>query len=422
MPDITDRQIKALKPRGAVYESGFGGGFYVRVYPDGRKVARYRYRLAGKTRILTLGDYGRGAGENTLAELLAAYEVKRGKVVANTDPALERDQAREAVAVARSEHEARVTLEAVCKDFKSHYKGRGKRPIAESTRSEYHRRIDRTIIPKWGSLPVEALPVESMITHMRSLPAVEANRLFTTVGVILNWARKNGLATHNPLAGRDKPGGHEAAKSRALDYNPETETVTDSGEIRAFWTATEALDSGLRDALRLILLSGQRPSEVLSMREAHIADQVWRIPAVLTKNKKAVHAVPITGMMRSILNPRIKATDDLLFPGKGGKKPIAHARLSRAIKEMLADKESPIHGLPPFTPHDLRRTAATQLGHIGYTDAEIGLLLNHSNAGITSIYNRADAANRIRPMLEAWHRRLKDILKGKSEKVVRLRE
>lgn len=421
MPDITDRQMKALKPRAAAYETGFGGGFYVRTYPDGRKVARYRYRLAGKTRILTLGDYGRGAGEKTLAELLAEYEVKRGKVAANTDPALERDQAREAVAAARAEHEARLTLKAVCEDFKRHYRGRGKRPIAESTRSEYHRRIDRTVVPKWGNFPLEALPVESMITYMRSLPAVEANRLFTTVGVVLNWARKNGLAKHNPLAGRDKPGGHEAAKSRALDYDPETETVTDSGEIKAFWAATEWQDPSIRDALRLILLSGQRPSEVLSMRKAHIMDGVWRIPAQLTKNKKSVHAVPITGMMRTILDLRIKAADDLLFPARRGKKPIAHARLSRAIKEMLSDKESPIHEFPPFTPHDLRRTCATQLGFIGYTDAEIGLLLNHSSAGITSIYNRADAANRIRPMLEAWHRRLKDILKDKSEKVVALR-
>lgn len=102
MPDITDRQIKALKPRGAAYEMGFGDGFYVRTYPDGRKVARYRYRLAGKTRILTLGDYGRGAGENTLAELLAAYATARGKVAAFTDPALEREKAREAAAVAQS--------------------------------------------------------------------------------------------------------------------------------------------------------------------------------------------------------------------------------------------------------------------------------------------------------------------------------
>ncbi len=419
MPKINDREIKALPPAVDVYERGFGDGFYLRIYPDGRKVARYRFRLAGKTRILTLGEYGRGAGGLTLADLLRAHTSAKGKVADGRDPALERDQSRHDVIQQRAEHDARINLKTVCEKFKREYAGR-KGTAAVSTLREYHRRIDKTIIPEWGPHPAETLPTDSMMAHMQTMPPVEANRLFTTMGVILNWARKNGYGTvSNPFAGRDKPGGAEKSKTRALDYDAEIESVVDRGEIRSFWTATNALDANLRDALRLVLLTGQRPGEVLSMRMFHIKDDQWRIPAALTKSKKGVHVVPITSAMREIIQPRLEG--DYLFPDQDGDKPLKHARLSRAIKSMQADDESPIHGLAAFTPHDLRRTCATQIGAMGYLDAEIGVLLNHTTPGVTSTYNRANAVKRIQPMLEAWHRRLKTILKGESDKVVRLR-
>lgn len=415
---ITDRTLQALKPRDAVFEQGYGKGFYIRVYPDGRKVARYRYQLAGKTRILTLGDYGRSANQYTLARLLNKHTAAQGKVAQSIDPALERDQAREDLAVARAEHEARLTLKDVCRDFQEHYQGRSGRGIADKTRTEYRKHIDGIILPKWGRNPVEALPIPAIITVMRSMPPVQANRLFTTLNLILNWAIKNGVATHNPLAGRDKPGGAEQSKTRALDYDPETQIAVDKGEITSFWRITEGLSADHRDALRLILLSGQRPGEVLSLRKSHLNGDTWRIPAAITKNKKGVHVVPVTRMMSRILEQRANREEDYLFPNSRGSKPILPNTLAHVLAAELKDTGD----LEPFTPHDLRRTCATQLGALGYVDAEIGLLLNHASGGITHIYNRASPEQRIRPMLEAWHRRLKVILKGKqTAEVVELR-
>ena len=49
-------------------------------------------------------------------------------------------------------------------------------------------------------------------------------------------------------------------------------------EIKKFWPAFD--DAGLMQstALKMILLTGQRPGEVVRMRREHIADGWWTLP------------------------------------------------------------------------------------------------------------------------------------------------
>jgi integrase len=46
--------------------------------------------------------------------------------------------------------------------------------------------------------------------------------------------------------------------------------------------------------------------------------------------------------------------------------------------------------MEPWTPHDLRRTAATILDRKGYTLEQIGALLAHTRRGVTAVYARWD--------------------------------
>jgi len=45
-------------------------------------------------------------------------------------------------------------------------------------------------------------------------------------------------------------------------------------------------------------------------------------------------------------------------------------------------------GLPRWTPHDLRRTAATKLSELGCPDEIIDAILNHVKKGVIGVYNR----------------------------------
>ena len=66
-------------------------GFGLRVYPSGRKVFVFRYKIAGRQRWLTIGDYG----AFTVQSARRRAEVARGQMADGTDPAEARRQQRE---------------------------------------------------------------------------------------------------------------------------------------------------------------------------------------------------------------------------------------------------------------------------------------------------------------------------------------
>ena len=72
-------------------------------------------------------------------------------------------------------------------------------------------------------------------------------------------------------------------------------------------------------------------------------------------------------------------------------------------------------GTQPFTPHDLRRTAATFLAKSGTTDDVIDAVLNHAKRGVIKVYNQYRYDREKQMALEAWDRKLKRILKGEDQ-------
>ena len=74
-----------------------------------------------------------------------------------------------------------------------------------------------------------------------------------------------------------------------------------------------------------------------------------------------------------------------------------------------------------FRSHDLRRTAATQMASMGTPSSTVGKVLNHSEGGVTAIYNRYSYDAEKRKALNAWGRRLESITTGKRAKVIELK-
>jgi len=75
-----------------------------------------------------------------------------------------------------------------------------------------------------------------------------------------------------------------------------------------------------------------------------------------------------------------------------------------------------------FTPHDLRRTAATRMAESGEMDEVIDAVLNHAKQGVIRVYNLYRYDKEKQAALESWDRRLRSIITGEaSGKVVSLR-
>lgn len=61
-------------------------------------------------------------------------------------------------------------------------------------------------------------------------------------------------------------------------------------------------------------------------------------------------------------------------------------------------------GLEAFTPHDLRRTAATLAQQEGIGFEAVSALLNHTNPSVTAVYARHDFMREKREAVEAIER------------------
>jgi hypothetical protein len=70
--------------------------------------------------------------------------------------------------------------------------------------------------------------------------------------------------------------------------------------------------------------------------------------------------------------------------------------------------------LEAFTPHDLRRTAATQITKIGF-GLYVDKILNHTDQRVTAIYDQYDYSNEKKHALEAWEKNLLSIIFSKPE-------
>ena len=70
----------------------------------------------------------------------------------------------------------------------------------------------------------------------------------------------------------------------------------------------------------------------------------------------------------------------------------------------------PFLGIAHFTPHDLRRTAATISRRAGAPRDGVDALLNHTKDDVTAIYDRYDMLAEKRQVSEILEREIKKII------------
>lgn len=79
-------------------------------------------------------------------------------------------------------------------------------------------------------------------------------------------------------------------------------------------------------------------------------------------------------------------------------------------------------GIDQFTPHDLRRTAATFMAEMGVMDEVIDAVLNHAKQGVIKVYNQYRYDKEKQAALETWGRKLRSIITGEATgKMISLR-
>ncbi|MDP2700429.1 site-specific integrase, partial [Thalassospira sp.] len=249
---------------------------------------------------------------------------------------------------------------------------------------------------------------------------ITANRLLAHLRTVWTWAKGRDIITTSPFDGI-KPPSPEKSRDRVL---------TDQ-EIVWFWRACEKLGQPFGRLYQFLLLTGQRLREGAEMTDGEMRGDLWIIPAARVKNADE-HSVPLSKAASAVLGgvQRISGKAGYVF-ATTGLSPVsgftrAKVRLDKLMVEVAnegrADSLDRIE-IPPFTIHDLRRTAATGMAGLRFPPHVVEAVLNHRSGtrrGVAGVYNRFDHADEKRAALEAWGNYVTRLAEGRAGNVVRL--
>ncbi|MBO1021662.1 site-specific integrase [Methylobacterium sp. SD274] len=379
-------------------------GFYLVIQPSGAKSWAVRYRAAGKPKKHTLGPYPRlGLGDARERAREALQAVSEGR-----DPAGEK-------AAAQIEQAAVVTMRfgMVAADFIARYA----KPRNRTWRQTEVFLTEGDLAP-WQDKDIRTIGRREILNAIDAVvergATIHANRLFSALRRFYAWTVERGVLEASPMAGL-KPPSQEIARDRVL---------TDA-ELTAIWKAAGEIGYPFGSAVQLLILTGQRRSEVLEAdwREFNLAASSWTIPRERAKNDRA-HVVPLSPRVTEILDglPRIGAKPLFVFttngttPFSGVSK--AHDRLNRLAAAHMPEGEP----LAPWRLHDIRRTFASGCARLGVSVHVVEKALNHTSGtfgGIVGVYQRHDFADERRRAMELWAGHL-DVLLMSGAKVIQL--
>jgi integrase len=263
--------------------------------------------------------------------------------------------------------------------------------------------VRKHLLPRWGKLRVADVSRADVKAMMASIEApVVANQTLAAASAIFAWAIREGIVTVNPcqLVERNE------TKSR--------ERVLSDGEVPRFWAAFDSAGLVRSIALKMILLTGQRPGEVAHMRHEHIVDGWWTLPGDPnptlswpgTKNA-ANHRVWLPQAAQELMGQLTDgetAKSGFVFTGSRGR---AVDNLDKAMRAICAELKA-----ERATPHDLRRTHGTTIAALGFGRDAMNRVQNHKEGGIASVYDRHQYADENRRVMEAVAARIILLVEG----------
>lgn len=376
-----------------------GQSFGLRVSARNIKTFFVLYRHHGRLRRLTVGRYQKPSFGLADAKTRARQEL--AKLLQGTDPAAEK-QARK-----RAE-----TFEQLADAYLERYA----KPNKVSWRRDQEI-IDRDLKPFWGHFKAADVKRCDVIERLDAIvdrgAPIAANRALALVSRMYNWAISREIVEHNPATRIEKPG-KERSRERILSAD----------EIKTFWAKLPETDMSepVRIALKLMLVTAQRKGEVINAAKAEfdLNGGWWTIPESRTKNELS-HRVPLPSLAVKLVKEALALLEDkgeqpYLFPSPRGGKPILAGAVDHAVR-----KTHKTYGIAHFTPHDLRRTAASMMTSMGVPRLTVAKILNHVESGVTATYDRHSYDAEKRKALNRWARKLEDIVGGESSNVVNIR-
>jgi len=327
------------------------------------------------------------------ARKLARREL--AKVTLGGDPQGEKAQERE---------RARVTLRAVADRYLAKKK--------DALRPTSYHEVETYLLKSWKPLhafPVHKIKRRNVAAVLGDIPKkVAASRARSTLSALFGWAIAEGYLDANPVTGTIDPDPRNRRERSLVDKetgNPD--------ELAAVWNACG--DDEYGRIVKLLILTGQRRDEIGGMRwgELNRDRGTWKLPPDRAKNKRE-HSLTLPALAWEIIGE--KRQGDSLFGARGRGYTNWH------MPKQALDQRC---GVTDWVIHDLRRSVATGMAHIGIMPHVIEAVLNHVSghkSGVAGIYNRSEYTAEKAQALIRWADHVASIARGEKSNVTPMRK
>lgn len=344
---LRDSEVRAARPGTKPVRRADCKGLYVEIFPNGSKLWRLKYRVAGKEKRLALGAYP----EVSLADARKKRDAARSQIADGIDPSLERKRRKAAAQLG-----AQNSFEAIANEYldKMEKEHRAPATLAKA------RWFASLLQPAIGRMPVGEVDPQMLLAALRKLESKgnyeTAKKVRSFASRVFRYAVVTARASNDPaalLSGAliSAKAKHYAAILDPVKFGELLRAIDDfnGNPITCF-------------ALRLSPHLFVRPGELrhATWDEFDFEEAVWKIPAGRMKARRP-HAVPLTRQVLRLLEElkALTGPEGYAFPSLySAKRPMSENTVNLAFRRMGFDKTE-------VTAHGLRATASTLLNECG---------------------------------------------------------
>jgi integrase len=378
---LTEAQIAKLKPGPREKKLLVEPGLYVVVRPTGSKSWRAFPLVNGKRRTVVLG----ALPQVTLQEARNRFVQMKRAIEEGIDPVVQLRLQRQ-----RRIIESRTTLGHVFSAWYFEWQSRR----SESWRANVTRWWRQWIEPQLGSVPLTRITTADVVAVMQRVRekteslgmAHDVRRLMWQ---LFNTSKAKGYIASNPADGTEYALPPPEKGSIPLLTIEQARALVAKLPDMGLFPQTEC-------AVRALLVSGLRVSELLSIRVEHVqADRVV-IPRANMKVSRGRpdFILPLSTHLRAIFDEALKHADGgWVFPGTAARDaPLHRSAINQVFKRAGAG-----------SPHGARKMLSTFGYENGHDALAIELCLDHVPPGsaVSVVYNHAQVIERRRALLQA---------------------
>lgn len=364
---LTDTMIDGLRPQAKRYivMDSVAAGLGVRVSTSGRKTFVMVARFSSKH------PTARSFGKITLEEARDKAHTWRKQLARGVDPKRPNASSFGAMAEKFFDHIKHQRRAHDCERIvRRELRGWWEKPLSSITRREVIDTIDRV---KANGTPSAA---HQLLAHMRR---------------VFNYTIARDVLEYSPC--------DRLRASALIGERIVRKRVLTDDEIRALWRASERVGYPYGPLWQLLLVTGQRRSDVANARwtEFDIGNSIWTIPPERFKSD-STHIVPLTQLAIDVLD-KLPRDGELVFGHING-----FSKAKRRLDKAIGDPA-------PFVIHDLRRTVRTRLSSLRVPYEVAEMVIGHGKKGLARVYDQHHYLPEMRDALERWETSLRSMLR-----------